>query len=264
MLVRIAAVSLLTMLASLTGGTGPAGAIIGGSPDGTGHPFAGAVDATPLGGRNPVASGVLISPTVFLTAAHFTTRLDAAGLTQARVTFDPAVSEASTWYTGTVHTNPAYDPSIAAVGRDTGDLAVIVFDTPVASIAPASLPPENLLDQIAAGQLRRTNFAGVGYGISQRLGPNGADFTSTGTRRVTQERFASLGPGMVRLRTTDGAAICSGDSGGPALLGESDVLAGTVTIEWSLSGGQCESIPWYQRVDTPSAREFLHHYVALP
>ena len=44
------------------------------SPDATGHPYAGAVDATPLGGLNPVASGVLVSPTVFVTAAHFTQR----------------------------------------------------------------------------------------------------------------------------------------------------------------------------------------------
>ena len=50
----------------------PATAMMGGEPDATGHPYAGAVDATPLGGRNPVASGVLVSPTVFVTAAHFT------------------------------------------------------------------------------------------------------------------------------------------------------------------------------------------------
>lgn len=261
--ILVATVGLLAW-ALLTLGAGPAGAIVGGAPDGTAHPYAGAVDATPLGGRNPVASGVLISPTVFLTAAHFTRVLDSAGLTRARVTFDPVVSHAATWYTGTVHTNPAYDPSISGVSGDPGDLGVIVFDTPVPGITPASLPTEGLLDQLAPKELSSTGFTGIGYGISERIGANGRDFTSAGTRRIAQETFASLGSGWLRLRTIEGADICNGDSGGPSLLGASNLVAGITSIEWSLSGGECRSMPWYQRLDTPSARAFLGQYVTLP
>src|SRR5262249_45762672 len=69
----------------------PAGAIISGRVDGSGHPYAGAIDGSqaPLGG---VASGVLISPTVFLTAGHFTSLLERRGVTRGRVTFDSVVN----------------------------------------------------------------------------------------------------------------------------------------------------------------------------
>ena len=40
------------------------------------------------------------------------------------------MSNTATYYTGTVHTNPAYDPSISGVSGDSGDLAVI-DDIPV-------------------------------------------------------------------------------------------------------------------------------------
>jgi len=51
----------------------------------------------------------------------------AQGLTHPRVTFEPVAGTASTWYTGTVYTNPAYDPRRA---DDPGDLGVVVLDRP--------------------------------------------------------------------------------------------------------------------------------------
>src|SRR3954449_7234523 len=111
----------------------PAGAVIGGAADGAAHPYAGAVDGRGLG---PVAfgSGVLISPTVFLTVAHGTAHFDAAGVSRARVTFDPVAGDASTWYEGTVHTNPAWDPLAQGQRGDFADLGVIVFDAPIPGI----------------------------------------------------------------------------------------------------------------------------------
>jgi hypothetical protein len=82
---------------------------------------------------------------VLVTAGHGTRRFEAAGLTQARVTFDPVASDSGTWYTGTVHTNPAYDPQSA---DDPGDLGVTVFDARIRGIAPASLPAEGQLAQL--------------------------------------------------------------------------------------------------------------------
>src|SRR3954468_7435070 len=97
----------LTAIAS----TGPAAAVIDGTADGNRHPYVGAVDGRPAGGPVQFGSGVLISPTVFLSVGHGTRHFDDAGLTRARVTFDPVVRATSTWYEGTVHTNPAFDPS---------------------------------------------------------------------------------------------------------------------------------------------------------
>jgi hypothetical protein len=264
--VRVVVLTLALAAASLLPAA-PAGAIIGGQDDGGGHPYVGGIDARPTGARITTASGVLISPTVFLTAGHTTRRFDRAGLTQASVTFDPVASDSSTWYTGTVHTNPAYDPTSLT---DPGDLGVIVFDTPVPGITPASLPTENLLDQLGPQELSRAAFTVVGYGVSRYLGGSngggspGPDLTSTGTRELAEQTFMSLTSAWLRLRTDGDSEICIGDSGSPSLLGSSNVIAGITITEGSLSGGQCLSEPWDIRVDIPSARAFLGHYVALP
>ncbi|HEY3058609.1 MAG TPA: hypothetical protein VGL99_06500 [Chloroflexota bacterium] len=110
----------------------PAGAIVGGQLDGTGHPYVGFLDASPIG-RPDGPTGVLISSTVLLTAGHVTPSFAANGLTHPPVTFEPIASTASMWYTGTVHTNPNYDP----FGIDNpGDIGVVVLDAPVAGIPP--------------------------------------------------------------------------------------------------------------------------------
>jgi hypothetical protein len=157
----------IVLAAVSRGPAAPAGAIIGGQDDGAGHPYVGGIDARPTGAPIFTSSGVLISPTVFLTAGHATARFEIAGLTEARVTFDPTASDSSTWYTGTVHTNPAFDPTGAP---DPGDLGVIVFDTPVSSVTPASLPTEHLLDRLGPRGLSHASFTLVAYGVSRHLG----------------------------------------------------------------------------------------------
>lgn len=243
----------------------PAGAVIDGAADHGRHPYAGAVDGRPVGGPVRFGSGVLISPTVFLTVGHGTARFEAAGITRARVTFDEVVSDSSTWYEGTVHTNPAYDPNGQGQRGDFGDLGVIVFDSPVAGITPATLPPANYLE----GLTSRARFEIPGYGISRYIGGSSGggtrvpDPTSGGVRTVADEVFASLSPGWLRLRPAGGATICTGDSGSPSILSGTRLIAGVTAVEWSLDGAQCQSTPWVQRVDTPGARAFLSRYVQL-
>lgn len=70
---------MLLIAAFAFAGASPAAAVIGGVPDGVGHPYAGAVDGRPVGGPVQFGSGVLISPTVFLSVGHGTARFDAAG-----------------------------------------------------------------------------------------------------------------------------------------------------------------------------------------
>jgi hypothetical protein len=248
------------------GAAAPASAVIDGVLDGARHPYAGAVDARPLGGPVQFGSGVLISPTVFLTAAHATAHFDAVGLNRARVTFDPVISDSSTWYAGTVHTNPAYDPSGQGQQGDFGDLAVIVFDAPVPGITPASLPTAGYLDRISD----RARFEIPGYGISRYIGGSDGggkrrpDYSSAGIRNLADEVFTSLSPGWLRLRAAGSATICTGDSGSPSILSGTNLVLGLTDFEWSLAGGECESTPWEQRVDTPADRQFLAQYVPLP
>lgn len=244
----------------------PASAVIDGVPDGARHPYAGAVDARPLGGPVKFASGVLISPTVFLTVGHGTAYFDAAGVTRPRVTFDPVASDSSPWDEGTVHTNPAYDASAQGQRGDFADLGVIVFDHPVPEITPASLPSAGYLDRVSD----RARFEIPGYGVSHYLGGPDAggkrrlDYSSGGTRNLAQEVFTSLSPGWLRLRGAGSATICTGDSGSPSILSGTNLVTGITDGEWSLAGGECESTPWEQRLDTPAARQFLAQYVPLP
>jgi hypothetical protein len=258
----------LTALVAITGPS-PADAVVNGDLDGVRHPYVGAVDGRPLGGPVKFGSGVLVSPTVFLTVAHGTAHFDDAGVTRARVTFDPVVTASSTWFEGTVHTNPAYDPAASGNRGDFGDLGVIVFDEPIPGIAPARLPSAGYLEQLGRG-IAGARFEIPGYGVAGYVGgadtggKRGLDFGSAGTRRLAREAYASLSPGFLRLRATERADICIGDSGSPSLLAGTDLVLGITAVEWSLAGSECVSEPWEQRVDTPGARAFLAHYVDLP
>jgi hypothetical protein len=262
-----AATALLIASTTLVGAR-PAAAIIHGSLDGSRHPYVGAVDGRPVGGPVEFGSGVLISPTVFLSVGHGTARFDAAGITRARVTFDPVVTDSSTWYEGTIHTSPAFDPAGQGQRGDFGDLGVIVFDEPVVGIEPARLASPSTIRRLAQEPAARVEIAG--YGVSRYLGgADGSgkrtpDYGSTGTRRLARAELSSVSPGWLRLHSTGSAEICTGDSGSPALLAGTNLILGITAVEWSLSGAECESGPWEQRVDTPAARAFLAQYVALP
>ena len=157
---------------------------------------------------------------MFLTAGHGTAHFDAAWITRARVTFDPVVTDSSTWYEGTIHTSPAYDPTAQGQRGDFGDLGVIVFDVPIPGIAPASLPGAGYLDHVSG----HPRLEIPGYGVSRYLGgPDGLgkrqpDFSFGGTRNLADEVFDSVSPGWLRLHAAGSAEICFGDSGFPSIL----------------------------------------------
>src|SRR3954463_10671196 len=113
----------------------PAGAITFGSDDGNGHPNVGGLVATQAysDGTWIYCSGTLISPTVFLTAAHCEEGA------RVRVSFSSAYQDGDKTYTGTWHADPAYNqPQVAPP-----DFAVLVFEKPVKGITPARLPRAN-------------------------------------------------------------------------------------------------------------------------
>src|SRR3954467_4920921 len=97
----------------------PASAITGGSLDGAAHPAVGLLLADRGNGPEQDCSGALVSPTVFVTAAHCTADLAS---NRVWVNFDPRyVKGTSTLLTGTAHT----DPQWGAVKDDKHDLAVV-------------------------------------------------------------------------------------------------------------------------------------------
>lgn len=132
---------------------GVASAITNGQPDGNRHPNVGGLvnDTQYSDGAWIYCSGTLISPTVFLTAAHCSD-----DGTTVRVTFDQAYEDGDKIYTGTFYADPAY-PGTSA---DSHDIAVVVFDKPIKGITPSTLPGANSLSSLPGDQ----QLVSVGYG----------------------------------------------------------------------------------------------------
>jgi hypothetical protein len=259
-----AAVAALTTIVLVAA---PAHAIVGGTTDGTNHSYVAAIGQPDGGGI--VFTGVAISPTVVLTVAHGAARLErATGSDQARVTFDSVADSSATWYTGTIHIDPNWDPRI---GIGINDLAVITFASPL-PVTPATLPMEGQLDQLGQARLLTYSYSVVGYGLTSFTGATNVggqpipDFTSGGTRKVDGESFLSFDPDWAWFKMPDGDQLCPGDSGSPTLLGNSSLivgisLGGVGGIESScVSSSSVTDI----RVDSPAARSFIGRYVSLP
>jgi V8-like Glu-specific endopeptidase len=234
-----------------------AGAITYGSPDGEGHPEVGALLA-PVAysdGTWETCSGTLISPTVFLTAAHCD-----QGVSRVAVTFDSQyVAKGGNTYWGTWNA----DPRFRGAQSDPYDIAVVVFDKEVKGITPARLPQAGSLENIAPG----TRFTSVGYGAQSVTIDHGPTFHYADNRYVATGGLYTVTKSWLKISMNpahDDGGTCYGDSGGPNFLGagstETDIVAGT-TITGDF---MCRATNVDYRLDTASARYFLGQFVTLP
>jgi secreted trypsin-like serine protease len=239
------------LLASLAM-SAPAGAITDGGLDGQAHPnVGGLVAATQYSdGTWLYCSGTLISPTVFLTAAH------CAEGDRVRVSFDTAYQDGDKVYTGTFHGDPLYGSSQS----DPHDIAVVVLDKAVKGIAPAKLPRADSLSALSSSQ----SFTSVGYGAYEVTNePGGHSYLYDDVRRVATGTLNSTNAAWLRISmnpSTGNGGTCYGDSGGPNFLGSTDIIAATTITGDSV----CRSTNVDYRLDTASARSFLGQYVTLP
>ena len=142
---------------------------------------------------------------------------------------------------------------------------MILLDSPVNGIVPASLPSAGLLDQLAAHNgLHGAAFTNVGYGASgysQGGGPRQREFP--GLRMDSTSTFMSLENAYLRLsenQATGNGGTCNLDSGGPQFLADSNMLV-SITVD---GDRYCTALDVNYRLDTPSARSFLGQYVTLP
>ncbi len=232
----------------------PAGAITNGSPDGTAHPNVGGLvaDKAYSDGTWIYCSGTLISPTVFLTAAH----CDEGGTGRVRVTFSSAYHDGDKTSSGTFHGDPAYPGPTS----DPHDIAVVVLDKEVKGIAPARLPAAGSLAKLSSTQ----TFTSVGYGAYEVTNsPGGHQYLYNDVRGVATGTLNSTNASWLRISMNpakgDGGT-CYGDSGGPNFLGTTDIVAATTITGDSV----CRSTNVDYRLDTPAARSFLAPYVTLP
>jgi V8-like Glu-specific endopeptidase len=240
------------LVASLTA-VSSASAITNGSPDGQAHPNVGGLVAPQAysDGTWIYCSGTLISPTVFLTAAHCADVSD-----RVRVTFDTAYQDGDKTYSGTFHGDPFYNQSQS----DPHDIAVVVLDNAVKGITPARLPAANSLSNLSGTQ----QFTSVGYGAFEVTNqPGGHQYlyndvrmVATGTLNTTTQSWLKI---SMNPSHGDGGT-CYGDSGGPNFLGTTNVVAATTIT----GDAVCRSTNVDYRLDTASARSFLSQYVVLP
>jgi len=244
----------------------PALAITFGEPDGNRHPNVGTmVPKSPIPYVPTICTGTLISPTVFLTAAHCIVGMSAMfQLTpfDVVVSFDSEITENPITYEVVSY---GIDPNYNHTASDSHDLAVLILDGPVTGITPAKLPPASLLDEMkASGELNDQTFVAVGYG-TVREDKTGAPpvLYLDGVRRYTTGTFSALTQSWLKISANpakeDGGG-CWGDSGGPHFLGDSN----TIVSITSWGDAACRAMGSTYRLDTKSARSFLGQFVTLP
>jgi hypothetical protein len=223
---RTAVVSLVAALSVVA----TAAAVTGSTPDGTAHPYVGALVVD----GSVTCSGVLIAPNLFATARH-------CGLdgTRVGVSLDSRLDEGWTLLAGTFEVDTSKG----------SDLAVVVLDT-ATRVTPASLPNAGSV----AALDRKSTVTSVGYGYSGQA----ADGTwiYDGLRRVADSPVLDVTKTLLKFSTRSGGP-CMGDSGGPQLAGD------TVLSLTSAGPRDCTGRSEGYRLDTVSARAFLARFLTF-
>jgi hypothetical protein len=205
-------------------------------------------------------SAALLSPTVVLTAGHCTD-----GASAARIWFDENVQtnaeypvSGATSYDGTPYTYSEFCigcgnglPGFAAY-----DVGVIVLSEPVPTGVVseyALLPEAGLVDDLS----NKTAVDLVGYGVQEQVRGGGPPVW-TGQRIRLYAATQLVAPGsfkhsdlFIRLTANPGRSkggTCFGDSGGPDLLGGTDVV---LAVNSYVTNSNCTGVTYSQRVDTP-------------
>jgi trypsin len=258
-----------------------ASAVLGGQPDENRHPYVGYEDNGVF-----ACSGTLLSPTVMLTAAHCFSDSDSAfgtapdGAPIVRVSFDPNLintpSADRVWHFGTYYFDPAFSIGSGGgrVGFDTHDIAVIIFGSAGCKVPQGldltkntcgaisdpstygALPDEGLVDTLKSGTLIDL----VGYGDQNFIkggGPCGGPckpregdaftrFFGQTTLVATNDKISDE---FIKLHSNP-SGTCFGDSGGPDLLGNTNIVLG---INSFVSNGICSGNTYSYRADTEQA-----------
>jgi Trypsin len=256
----------------------PSGAITGGAYDGDAHPYVGI-----FSDGNGVCSGTLLSPTVMLTVAHCVGDKPSVygintstGAPIVQVSFDPNVRNTPpaerVFSYGTFYAD-AYNPSLPSntPDPDSHDLAIIVFDragcalcspVPVGTTMGryGSLPGRNVVDTLAMN----TQIDIVGFGVQDLARGGGKPLPDSTTSRVRMAAVSTLitandktSTRFIKLHENKGG-VCFGDSGGPDLLGGTNVVLAVN----SFGSGQCTSNSYSYRVDTAEALSWITSTVA--
>jgi hypothetical protein len=285
--VVLASILALALMLSLVGG---AAAITNGVPDGDAHPYVGLLvfDADIPGvGVVPAwsCSGTLISPTVVLTAGHCTD-----GAVAVRVWFEerlqaedgsllvsdfPFGGGEST--EGTPYTHPDYRSPDNPYGGGNGlpafsyrDIGIVVLDEPVDVGVFGALPEAGLVDTLP----NKTPVDFVGYGVQFQAQIPGSQLPQPppfyrwdgyynryyAPSELVSGRFVHSAE-YLRLALNPGGGsggTCFGDSGGPDLLGGTNVVLG---VNSYVTNVNCGGVGYSARVDVPAVLEWIQSFL---
>jgi secreted trypsin-like serine protease len=213
-------------------------------------------------------TGTLISPTVFLTAAHCYPETGDAVTFDAK--YDP---KTSTSYSVCLPEDctAAYDGTFYVDPKGT-DIAVVEFREPIPGIDPTKLPNLPTAGKFNTDVGKGSRFTAVGYGAiksgTQSGGPSSIAYEDV--RRYAVSTLKTVNRDYLRLSQNQGSGgTCYGDSGGPNFVGEYpynyDLNNVPIIASTTITGdGWCNSTNVTLRLDTASARGFLDDYVTLP
>jgi len=242
------------LLAALLAATVPVRTAAPTGPFDAAPPYLGLAAFGAGGALTDICSGVLLSPTVFLTAGHCTDGTDIALIWfESEVTFDPSEAAMGLPVTHPDHRGVAGFPG----GVDVG---VVMLDEPIDVSSFAVLPAVGLLDGMTGGPDQPgPAFTVMGYGLQAVVSfMQDAPMRYRGlpdqlgvSRAVVDDVEVRVAVGR-RLRS--GPANCLSDAGGPLMVGTTNVVAGVGSFA---SSGECGGIGTYSRLDTDRVSEFV-------
>lgn len=259
----------MAILSSVVIFVAPASAIINGSPDGNQHPNAGEMVVP----GQVYCSGVLLSPTVFATAAHCIVDGYNSGVpvNQWTVTFDSQISSDVNNPTGQMPVvsasyNPLYDQNpthgnskATTVPHSANDMAELTLASPVTGITPAQLPPIGYVDSLPTGP-QNVILESVGYGadsVSPKKTLGVPSYRSYNHSFMSNDNYTAADH-LIKETSKDGG-VCYGDSGGPTFVGTDDTTV--ISLNMGVSSINCNGWDYATRLDTQDAHNFYNQFL---